>query len=98
LTKRKEKKKKIKKERKKGKIELAIRSTYASSEQIVKEGKSVRISLQKHNKVAKRVSSWIPIAIKSCAIMENMSSRFDGVHTTQAFKFIPREKSAYILQ
>jgi len=43
--------------------------------------------------VAKRVSSQIPIAIKSSTIIENMSPWFDGIHTTQVFKFFPREKS-----
>ena len=58
----------------KEKIKLAMRSTFASRVRIVYESKSVRISLQKHNKMTKRILSWIPIAIKSSAIMENMSS------------------------
>ena len=66
-------KKKGRKEKEK-KIKLAMRSTFASRVRIVYESKSVRISLQKHNKMTKRISSRIPIAIKSSAIMENMSS------------------------
>ena len=61
----------IKEKRKK--IKLAIRSTYVSRERIVYKSKSIRISLQKHNKMAKRISFQIPIAVKSSTIKENMS-------------------------
>ena len=54
-------------------MELAIRTTYTSSIKTVQKGKSIRVSLQKHNKVAKRVSSQIPIAIESATIIENIS-------------------------
>ena len=51
-----------------------MRSTFASRVRIVYESKSIRISLQKHNKMTKRILSWIPIAVKSSAIIENMFS------------------------
>ena len=60
-----------KKEKKR--IELAIRSTHASGISVVQKSKYIRISLQKHNKVAERVLSWIPIAIKSTTIIKNIS-------------------------
>jgi len=69
-------KKKEKKEKKgyEEKMNLAIRSTYTRRIWIIYESKSIRISLQKPNKMAKRISSWIPIAVESSAIMKNMSS------------------------
>jgi len=41
------------------KMNLAIRSTYTRRIWIIYESKSIRISLQKPNKMAKRISSWI---------------------------------------
>jgi len=55
-------------------MNLAIRLTYTRRIWIVYESESIRISLQKPNKMAKRISSWIPIAVESSAIMKNMSS------------------------
>jgi len=56
------------------KMNLAIRLTYTKRIWIVYESESIRISLQKPNKMAKRISSFIPIAIESSTIMKNMSS------------------------
>ena len=53
---------------------LGIRSTYTRKIWKVYESKSIRISLQKPNKMTKRISSWIPIAIESSIIMKNMFS------------------------
>ena len=39
----------------------------------MKESESKWIGLQKHDKMAKRISSRIPIAIESTAIMKNVS-------------------------
>ena len=50
-----------------------MRSTYTSRVRIVYKSKSIRISLQKYNKMTKRILFQISIAIKSSAIMENMS-------------------------
>ena len=53
---------------------LGIRSTYTRKIWKVYESKSIRISLQKPNKMTKRISSWIPIAVESSIIMKNMFS------------------------
>jgi len=58
-------------------MNLAIRLTYTRRIWIAYESESVRISLQKPNKMAKRISSWIPIAIESSAIMKDMSLQFN---------------------
>ena len=50
-----------------------MRFTYANKVRIVYESKSVSISLQKHNKITKKISFQILIAIKSSAIIENIS-------------------------
>ena len=55
------------------KMKLAIRPAYASSIDIAKKSKNIRVSFQKHDKVAKRVSSQIPIAIEFAIVMENIS-------------------------
>ena len=54
-------------------MKLAIRPAYASSIDIAKKSKNIRVSFQKHDKVAKRVSSQIPIAIEFAIVMENIS-------------------------
>ena len=68
--KRKEREKKEYEEMKK----LGIKSTYTRKIRKVYESKSVRISLQKPNKMTKKISSQILIAIESSTIMKNMSS------------------------
>ena len=60
-------------------IKLDIRSTYTRRIQKVNESKSIRISLQKPNKMTKRISSQIPIAVESFAIIKNMSSWFNWI-------------------
>ena len=68
------KKEKRKKKEYEEKMNLAIRSTYTRRIQIIYESKSIRISLQKPNKMAKRISSWILIAVESFAIMKTYFS------------------------
>jgi len=41
---------------------------------IAKESECVWVRFQKHNKMAERVPSWVPIAVESATIMENVSS------------------------
>jgi len=40
---------------------------------IVCKCKSIRIEDQEHNEMVQRISSWIPIIVKSLALMENVS-------------------------
>ena len=40
---------------------------------IAEKSKHIWVSFQKHDKVAERVPSWIPIVIESATIVENMS-------------------------
>ena len=68
-----------------------MRFTYANKVRIVYESKSVSISLQKHNKMTKKISFQILIAIKSSAIIENMSLWFDRIQTTWVLKFFLRD-------
>jgi len=60
-------------------IKLDIRSTYTRKIWKVYESESIRISLQKPNKMTKRISSRIPIAVESSTIMKNMSSQFNWI-------------------
>jgi len=46
--------------------------------------------------VAKRVPSWIPIAVEPTTIMENVSSGFNGINTTWTLEFLLREESKSI--
>ena len=62
--KRRRKRKERKRKEYKETIKLNIRSTYTRKIQKVYESESVRISLQKPNKMTKRISSQIPIAIE----------------------------------
>ena len=77
----KRKRKRKKRERKEYEetIKLDIRSTYTRKIWKVYESESIRISLQKPNKITKRISSQIPIAVESSAIMKNMSLQFNWI-------------------
>ena len=52
---------------------LTIRPTYTSSVRVTKKSEHIRVSFQKHDKVAERVPSQTSIAIKSGTVVENMS-------------------------
>ena len=39
---------------------------------IVCKCKSIRIENQEHNEMVQRISSWVPITVKSLALMENV--------------------------
>ena len=55
-------------------MKLVIRSTYNSQNRIDCKSKSIWISLQKLDKIAKRIMSRILITIESPTIMKNISS------------------------
>jgi len=66
----------MKKERliiKKKKKEKGKKRRYNSQREIVYESKSIWISLQKHDKMVKGISSGISIPVESPTIMKNMS-------------------------
>jgi len=39
---------------------------------IVCKCESIRIEDQEHNEMVQRISSWVPITVKSLALMENV--------------------------
>ena len=55
-------------------LEEKLRSTL-----VVYKCESIGICDQEHYKIIQRVSPWVPVSVKPCALMEDMSSYFDGV-------------------
>ena len=43
------------------------------------ECKSIWIGRQKHNKMIQHISSWVPVPVKSAALIEYMSPGFDRI-------------------
>ena len=60
---------------------------------IVCKCESIRIEDQEHNEMVQRISSWIPITIKSLALMENVPLWFDRVIIARIFKVLVGEES-----
>ena len=63
----------------------------------VNECESTRISVQKHDKMFQRVSSGVPIPIKSFAVVKNMSPRLNWILIAWARKFFFWEETKFIL-
>ena len=54
-------------------MQLTIRPTYVNRVRIAKESEHVWVRFQKHDRMAERVPSRIPIAVESATIVENVS-------------------------
>ena len=61
------------------------------------ECKSTQISVQKHDEMFQRVSSGVPIPIKSFAVVKNMSPWLDWILIAWARKFLIWEESKSVL-
>ena len=61
------------------------------------ECESTRVSVQKHDEMFQRVSSGVPIPIKSFAFVKNMSSRLDWILIAWARKIFIWEEMKSVL-
>jgi len=57
-------------------IELVTRSTHNWWRRAIYESKYTQIKFQEHDKIADKVSSWVPILVKSSTIMKDILSHF----------------------
>ena len=55
--------------------------------------KSIRIEDQEHNEMVQRISSWVPITIKSLVLIENVPSWFNRIIIARTFKVLVGEES-----
>ena len=55
--------------------------------------KSIRISDQEHSEMVQRISSWIPISVKSPTLMKNVPSRFNRIIIAGTFEVLIGEES-----
>ena len=66
------------------------------SKLIVCECESIRISNQEHGEMAQWISSWVPVPIKSCTLIEDVFSWLDGIVAAWTFEVFIGEESQLI--
>jgi len=53
---------------------------------VVYKCESIRIRDQEHYKMIQRVFLWVPVPVKPCTLVEDVSPRFDGVAIARTWK------------